>query len=114
MEALASAELAATGLALVWFGARLRRRPEWFDRLCALLVSPPPGPVERRRLPWIAAGTGAGFLLAAAGELYPYPHGARPYAATALEVLLLAASAASAAGLFAWITVLRRLGRRRT
>ena len=108
MDVLASVELAVSGLLLVWLGAWLRRSPRAFDRLCTLLASPPPAPAERRRLPAFTVGTGVAWLLVTAAEVFPYPHGSRPYAVTVLAVLLLAAAAVTTVGLLAWLTVLRR------
>lgn len=90
-------------------GAALRRKPARLENFLASVPGPSPHPGEIRWLPRIFLLIGLAWAGIFVAQIFPYPHGQRPYFVPLLEVLLLLTSAAAVSGMVIWLAGGRRL-----
>ncbi|MEK7475325.1 MAG: hypothetical protein AAB152_06770 [Candidatus Coatesbacteria bacterium] len=99
-----------TGVACMALGLACRYLDAGYPALVRALGGPPAGPRETRWVPWTLLFAGVAWLVVGWAELYPFAHGARPYAIVILSVVLPPLGALALAGAFMWIVLLRRFG----
>ena len=98
--------LLLTGLGCAALGFGCMARPDWLSKLAP--GSRDAGPRERSWVPLILVASGLSLVFAVWSHTFPFAHGAQPYWATILAVVLHPLGTLGLLASLLWLILLRR------